>query len=166
MECKKLKEYYNDIDSINNVNNQWFFFFFNEYNNKGNSESDNKNNAISFSYKEKLFDDPHKLLWNVTIQDNLTIVIKFTYRYNKKVHELCHDSIEKTLKLVLYIAKCLLICIIIIEYVESKRLYDCFKDVNNYGSIIKDIEETVKHLYKNGIVFADLHDSNILVLTG
>jgi serine/threonine protein kinase len=33
-----------------------------------------------------------------------------------------------------------------------------------YKKIIVDIEEAVDHLHNNGIVFADLRDSNILVI--
>ncbi|CAG8559259.1 8268_t:CDS:2 [Funneliformis mosseae] len=35
---------------------------------------------------------------------------------------------------------------------------------SDYEVIINDIEKAVLHLYKNNLIFVDLHDSNILVI--
>ncbi|CAB5194234.1 unnamed protein product [Rhizophagus irregularis] len=96
-------------------------------------------------------------------EDHLTIVIKFTHSYNKKAHELCH-SIGKALRL-LCVSSAHTMHMIIMEYVDGQKLCDCCDlKGSEYKRIIKDIEEAVDLLHKNGIVFADLRDSNILVI--
>jgi hypothetical protein len=50
-----------------------------------------KSGDIEYDYKEKLFNDPLKLLWKAETKDGLTIVVEITHRYNEKAHKLCHD---------------------------------------------------------------------------
>ena len=52
------------------------------------------------------------------------------------------------------------------EYIEGKSLYDCDLNHSAYEKIIKDIEEAVTLLHSKDIVFADLRDTNILVIKG
>ncbi|GBC25669.2 hypothetical protein RIR_jg16836.t1 [Rhizophagus irregularis DAOM 181602=DAOM 197198] len=153
--CERLKKYYNALPSfvLNTVDHQRFFPFIRKF------------HEINFDYKEKLFDNPHKLLWKAETQgeDRLTIVIKFTHSYNKKAHELCH-SIGKAPRL-LCVSSAHTMHMIIMEYVDGQKLCDCCDlKGSEYKRIIKDIEEAVDLLHKNGIVFADLRDSNILVI--
>ncbi|PKB94763.1 hypothetical protein RhiirA5_262869, partial [Rhizophagus irregularis] len=153
--CERLRKYYDALPSsvLNTVDHQRFFPFIRKF------------HEIYFDYKEKLFDDPRKLLWKAETQgeDRLTIVIKFTHSYNKKAHELCH-SIGKAPRL-LCTSSAYTMRMIIMEYVDGQKLCDCCDlKGSEYKRIIKDIEEAVDLLHKNGIVFADLRDSNILVI--
>ncbi|CAI2194497.1 14828_t:CDS:1, partial [Funneliformis geosporum] len=54
---------------------------------------------------------------------------------------------------------------IVMEYVDGQKLRDCddLKDTE-YKKIINDIEVAVNHLHAKDIIFADLRDSNILVI--
>lgn len=151
--CDELKEYYGSLTSsvLDTVDNQRFFPFIRGF------------TDITFNYTEKLFNDPSKLLWKAVTNEGHTIVVKYTYRYNRKAHKLCHD-IGKAPKLI-HAEKTKLFLMIIMEYVEGQRLCDCcdLKD-SEYKKILQDIEEAVVLLHDNGIVFADLRDSNILVI--
>jgi hypothetical protein len=153
--CDRLKEYYNALPSsvLNTTDNQRFFPFF--HTNGG---------GMQFDYKEKLFNDPCKLLWRAeTRNDGIKIVIKITHRYNAEAHKLCHD-IGKAPNL-LGVKSTKYFLRIVMEYVEGQRLCDCSRlKYSTYEKIIKDIEEAVGHLHKKDIVFADLRDSNILVI--
>lgn len=50
------------------------------------------------------------------------------------------------------------------EYIKGEKLCDCDLKRSEYDKIIKDVEEAVSLLHSKDIVFADLCDSNILVI--
>ncbi|CAI2190046.1 9701_t:CDS:2 [Funneliformis geosporum] len=154
-----LKTYYNLLPPsvVTNVDPQWFFPY--PRNCKGVGD---------FIYKEKLvndINDPHKLLWKAeTKEDGRLIVVKFTHRYNCHAHKLCHD-IGKAPKLLYVSSNLCELYMIVMKYVDSWRLCDC-DDLKNSEckKIINDIEVAVNNLYAKDIVFADLRNSNILVI--
>ncbi|CAI2193498.1 15207_t:CDS:2, partial [Funneliformis geosporum] len=53
---------------------------------------------------------------------------------------------------------------IVMEYVNGQKLRDCDLEDTERKKIINDIEVAINHLHTNDIVFADLRDSNILVI--
>ncbi|CAI2175056.1 16945_t:CDS:2 [Funneliformis geosporum] len=150
-----LKTYYNSLPPsvVTDVDPQRFFPY-----------PRNCKDVGGFIYKEKLVNDPHKLLWKAeTKEDGREIVIKFTHRYNGYAHKLCHD-IGKAPNL-LYVSSSLCgLYMIVMEYVNGQKLRDCDLEDTERKKIINDIEVAINHLHTNDIVFADLRDSNILVI--
>ncbi|KAF0551115.1 proteinkinasesubdomain-containingproteinpkl/ ccin9 [Gigaspora margarita] len=122
------------------------------------------NNVGDFIYKEKLFNDPQKLLWKAETKKGQKIIVKFSQKYNDYAHKVCYE-IGKAPEL--FFASNMIngFYMIIMGYVEGQKLYDCDDlDISEYQKIIDDIEVAISHLHSKNIVFADLHDSNILVI--
>ncbi|CAG8465407.1 17650_t:CDS:2 [Dentiscutata erythropus] len=153
--CDNLKKYYKSLSKsvLNIADSQQFFPYIRTAHGVGD-----------FVYKEKLFDDPNKLLWKAETKSGQTIIVKFSHMYNANAHNLCHE-IGKAPEL-LFVSKISNeFCMIIMEYVKGQRLYDCEDlDFPTYKKIINDIEVAISHLHSKNIVFADLRDSNILVI--
>ncbi|CAG8778432.1 8652_t:CDS:1, partial [Ambispora leptoticha] len=153
-----LKEYYGSLDAPSNPqNSQRFFPYPNRYK--------QQDITIEFTYEKKLVDQPDKLLWKAITKDGREIVVKFTWRYNQRAHELCSE-IGKAPKL-LYINKEVVdgFYMVVMDYVKAKPLYNCGSSLTHdeCKTIFEDIEEAISKLHKENIVFADLRDSNILV---
>ncbi|CAG8609189.1 17112_t:CDS:2 [Gigaspora margarita] len=128
MGCNDLTKYYESLlnSILKTVDSQRFFPYIRTAVNVGD-----------FVYKERLFNDPHKLLWKAETKKELFFV----------------SNIIKGFYM------------IIMEYVEGQKLYDCDDlDISEYKKIIDDIEVAISHLHSKNIVFADLRDSNILVV--
>ncbi|CAG8766720.1 15719_t:CDS:2, partial [Racocetra persica] len=153
--CDNLMKYYESLsDSILNVvDYQRFFPYIRTANNVGD-----------FVYKEKLFNDPHKLLWKAETKRGQTIIVKFSHKYNAYAHEVCHE-IGKAPELFFVSNMDNGFCMIIMGYIEGQKLRDCDDlSFSEYKKIINDIEIAISHLHSKNIVFADLRDSNILVI--
>ena len=150
--CDALKTYYRSLPSV--VNEQWFFLHIHRV------------GSVEFNYKEKFVNDPYKLLWKAETKDKQMIVVKFTYRYNKAAHDLC-NKIGKAPSLFHVSEKKCGLYLIVMEFVDGQKLCDCDGLAqSDYKEIINDIEEAVIHIHNHNIVFADLCDSNILVIRG
>jgi serine/threonine protein kinase len=149
-----LKNYYNSLPytTLNNADPQRFCPYLHKADNVG-----------EFFYTNKLFDD--KLLWKAeTKEGGQQIVVKYTRRYNKDAHKLCSE-IRKAPRLLHVDMMTCGFYYVVMEYVEGQRLCDCDDlKYSVYDKIIKDVEEAVLLLHSNNIVFADLRDSNILVI--
>ncbi|CAG8747125.1 12094_t:CDS:2, partial [Racocetra fulgida] len=150
-------EYYGSLDAPSNPqNSQRFFPYPNRYK--------QQDITIEFTYEKKLVDQPDKLLWKAITKDGREIVVKFTWRYNQRAHELCSE-IGKAPKL-LYINKEVVdgFYMVVMDYVKAKPLYNCGSSLTHdeCKTIFEDIEEAISKLHKENIVFADLRDSNIL----
>ncbi|CAG8837094.1 36684_t:CDS:2, partial [Racocetra persica] len=46
------------------------------------------NKIVEFTYERKLVDQPNKLLWKAITKDRRKIIVKFTWDYNQRAHEL------------------------------------------------------------------------------
>ncbi|CAG8495685.1 11059_t:CDS:2, partial [Paraglomus brasilianum] len=126
------------------------------------AHAEHQDTIIEFTYEGKLVDD--KLLWKAITRDGWKIIVKFASQYNQKAHELCSE-IGKAPKL-LYVNKEIVdgFYMVVMDFVEAEPLYNCSSlSHDEYKAILMDIEEAIDKLHTENIVFADLHDSNILV---
>jgi len=153
----KLEEYYGSLDLPTSTQSlQRFFPYPNQYK--------QQDTTVEFTYERKLADQPDKLLWKALTKDGRNIIVKFTWNYNKRAHELCSE-IGKAPKL-LSINREVVdgFYMVVMDYVEAEQLYECDSlRHDEYEAVFRDIEEAVGKLHEENIVFADLRDSNILV---
>ncbi|CAG8720643.1 4180_t:CDS:2 [Dentiscutata erythropus] len=99
-----------------------------------------------FVYKEKLFDDPQKLLWKAETKSGQTIIVKFSHMYNAYAHNVCHE-IGKAPELFFVSKISNEFSMIIMEYVKGQKLYDCEDlDFSTYKKIINDIEVAISNI--------------------
>ncbi|RIB23830.1 hypothetical protein C2G38_1958848, partial [Gigaspora rosea] len=146
MGCDDLKKYYGSL-SNSTVDPQRFFPYVRKVANVGD-----------FVYKEKLFNDPLKLLWKAETKDGQKIIVKFSQKDNQYAHEICYE-IGKAPTLLFVSEMINGFCMIIMGYVEGQRLCDCdYLDISEYEKIINEIENAILHLHSKNIVFADLRD--------
>ncbi|CAG8695177.1 2962_t:CDS:2, partial [Scutellospora calospora] len=144
-------EYYGSLDAPSNPqNSQRFFPYPNQYK--------QQDITIEFTYEKKLIDQLDKLLWKAITKDKWEIVVKFTWRYNQRAHELCSE-IGKALKL-LHVNKEVVdgFYMVVMDYVKAKPLYNCSSSLSydECKTVFEDIEEAISKLHKKNIVFADL----------
>jgi hypothetical protein len=150
----KLKTYYASLNiPINQPNLQRFFPYPNQYR--------YQDTIVEFIYEGKLLND--KLLWRAITKDGQKIIIKFTWQYNQKAHELCSE-IGRAPKL-LCIDKEVVdgFYMVVMDYVEAVTLRSCNLSHDEYKVVLGNIKEAINKLHEKNIVFADLRDSNILV---
>ncbi|RIB23829.1 hypothetical protein C2G38_2242409 [Gigaspora rosea] len=153
--CNDLKKYYESLSNsiLKTVDSQRFFPYIRTAVNVGD-----------FVYKERLFNDPHKLLWKAETKKGQKIIVKFSHKYNDYAHKVCYE-IGKAPELFFISNLINGFYMIVMGYVEGQKLYDCDDlDISEYKTIINDIEVAILHLHSKNIVFADLRDSNILVI--
>ncbi|CAG8766092.1 12788_t:CDS:2, partial [Gigaspora margarita] len=138
--CNNLKKYYESLPNsiLKTVDSQRFFPYIRTANNK--------------------------LLWKAETKKGQKIIVKFSLKYNDYAHKVCYE-IGKAPEL--FFASNMIngFYMIIMGYVEGQKLYDCDDlDISEYQKIIDGIEVAISHLHSKNIVFADLRDSNILVI--
>ncbi|RIB23831.1 hypothetical protein C2G38_2013742 [Gigaspora rosea] len=147
--CNDLTKYYKSLSNsiLKTVDSQRFFPYVGD-----------------FIYKEKLFNDPHKLIWKAGTKQGQKIIVKFSHKYNDYAHKVCYE-IGKAPELFFVSNTINGFYMIIMGYVDGQKLYDCDDlDISEYKKIIDDIGVAISHLHSKNIVFADLRDSNILVI--
>ncbi|CAG8838472.1 13094_t:CDS:2, partial [Racocetra persica] len=129
------REYYGSI--ANPQNSQWFFSYPNQYK--------QQDTTIEFTYEKKLVDQPDKLLWKAITKGGSELVVKFTWRYNQRVHELC-SKIGKAPKL-LYISNEVVYSfyIVVMDYIKAKLLYNYNNLLSHdeYKTAFENIEEAI-----------------------
>lgn len=127
MGCNDLTKYYESLSNsiLKAVDSQRFFPYIRTAVNVGD-----------FVYKERLFNDPHKLLWKAETKKGQKIIVKFSHKYNEYAHKVCYE-IRKAPELFFVSNIINGFYMIIMEYVEGQKLYDCDDlDISEYSVIL------------------------------
>ncbi|KAF0551116.1 proteinkinasesubdomain-containingproteinpkl/ ccin9 [Gigaspora margarita] len=111
MGCNDLTKYYESLSNsiLKAVDSQRFFPYIRTAVNVGD-----------FVYKERLFNDPHKLLWKAETKKGQKIIVKFSHKYNEYAHKVCYE-IRKAPELFFVSNIINGFYMIIMEYVEDEN---------------------------------------------
>ncbi|CAI2195391.1 17701_t:CDS:2, partial [Funneliformis geosporum] len=145
-----------DISKHENIGNpQRFYPYPHEY------ITDDR--TVIFTYEDWLTEDKTKLLFKGRTDGGCEIVIKFTQRYNAKVHHLCAE--KNFAPKLFYVSNSSLggWYMIVMKYIDSETLQTANITREEYNDVLKNIEEVIDTLHTNDIVFGDLRNSNIMI---
>jgi serine/threonine protein kinase len=117
--------------------------------------------TVRFSYIEPLKVDSVKH-WKARNTEGKDIVIKFTQRYNEAAHKLC--ATKNMAPQLLYVGKEVYgWCMVVMEYIDGVTLSQANLTRDVYLEVLEKVEEAIKILHENNIVFGDLRPPNIMV---
>ena len=149
-----LDRFYQGIFNSPNQQNQRYFPYFRQF-------IDKDGTTIPFTYLESLTPEPTRLVWKAKlVEDERFIVVKFTEKYNQHAHILCA---EHQFAPVLHYFGDIGggFHAVVMDFCDYWP-----QNVHNRDLVICNMQKAIELLHKNGYVFGDFRDPNVLVQEG